>query len=123
MKEKEALKSLTLTTKGEVPSKKNSYRYGRYGLYKPKNITDFEQMVADEISAQKCRRHMEGVLSVKITIYTARNGDLDNRVTTLLDAIQYGGLIKNDRDVKHITADEFPCTPKLAKAMITVGVV
>ena len=34
--------------------------------------------------------------------------DLDNRVTTMLDLLQKGGIITNDRKVKHIDAWDAP---------------
>ena len=115
------MKSCVIHISGEVPSKKNSYRFGSRGIFKPPEVTEFEKMVADEILAQKARKYLSGPLYVQIVIKTASTGDLDNKVTTLLDAIQYGVMIKNDRDVVRILADKVRCARSAVGSTVTVS--
>lgn len=95
----------------EVPSKKNSYRSnGKGGLYKPKKITDFEKLVADEVMVQRIQS-VQGAFTVTVHLHVRIDRDLDNAVTTILDALQETGVIVDDKDCfaitayKHITGD------------------
>lgn len=96
----------TIIIKGNVPSKKNSYRVaGRGGMFKPKKIGEFERMVRQEVLAQKIKR-MEGELCMQCTFSTRRRNDLDNMVTSMMDALQDAGVFKNDKEIKKIVAEK-----------------
>jgi len=117
--------SFNFEIKGEVPAKKNSYRYSAHGLYKPASISGFEETVHWTLKELKAP-YLKGVINLHLTFFTATNGDLDNKVTTLLDALQdngAGGLFKNDRDVVNINAFKFKCPKKEARVVIkAIGV-
>lgn len=93
-----------ITILGEIPSKKNRQRISaRGGIYKAKDAREFEAMVAKEVLVSRAKE-ITGPMSIKIQVYTKRQGDLDNQITSLLDALQYAGLYKNDREITEIHA-------------------
>lgn len=105
-------KSFHIVIRGEVPAKKNSYRFGARGLYKPASITEFEKLVYWELKEKKAPL-LHGKISISLSFFTATNGDLDNKITTMLDALQdngAGGLFENDRDVVSIVASKIKCS-------------
>ena len=88
------------TFKGSPVSKKNSYRRGQNGgMFKPAEVTAFEEAVGWELRAQKFYP-VEGPFVIVAT-FTLKNKlqDLDNVFTSLLDALEKGGLFKNDREL------------------------
>lgn len=94
----------TLTIPGAIPTKKNKYRVrgdGK-GFFKPPVVKDFEKLVAQELVVQRARA-IEGPIQISLTlVYGRHEPDLDGSLTTLLDALQDGGLFTNDRDVRRI---------------------
>lgn len=91
----------TITISGEVPVKKNSYRTNsRGGLYKPKKITDFEELVAGEILAHGLRK-IPDECDIKFSgqFFIKRDKDLDGMITSVMDALQDGGVYKDDKKV------------------------
>jgi len=94
----------TLTFLGSVPTKKNKYRIradGR-GFYKPPVVKEFEKMVEQELMAQGARA-ISGPIHVSLLLVFGKyEPDLDGSLTTLLDAMQDGGLFENDRNVMRI---------------------
>lgn len=126
--------SQILTIPGEIPSKKNSYRTKRDGgMYKPKEITDFEEHVAEQVLVQKIKAteplgampgFPAGTMGIDIRITTKRMGiaDLDNMATTILDTLQSSGVIKDD---KHITAlsvtKRYPAEGEEVQAVVLIG--
>lgn len=95
---------------GRVPSKKNSYRAnGRGGLYKPKNVIEFEREIEKELIIQKAKPAI-GSLVVRIEIQDNGRSDIDNQATSLLDALQSGGLFPNDREVIELQVKRVPLT-------------
>ncbi len=89
-----------VTLTGEIPSKKNSYQpAANGGRFKPKKITDFEEMVAKEVMAQAIREVL-GQFTIEIEIYTKDNRrDIDNQATTIIDSLQDAGVYANDREM------------------------
>lgn len=119
------MKTIKLVIRGEVPSKKNSYRLGKRGLFKPPNIKAFEELVFWRLKEERAPC-LEGKISLDLTFFTATNGDLDNKITTLLDALQdngAGGLFPNDRDVEVISAVKLRCSKKEARVIIQASVI
>lgn len=96
---------VTLKLKGEIPVKKNTQRIGKYGgIYKDPDAKAFEEMVGWEIRLQRLEP-IEGPVRVLVAIRAKRDKrDLDGMVTSILDGLQYGGLIKNDKLVVAIEA-------------------
>ena len=107
---------------GEVPSKKNSYTRGRGGrVYKAQRVVDYEEQVADELLEQKVKE-IKGPMAVSIEIGHKKRKDLDNVVTTLLDAMQYGGLYEDDNEIIAIQAKKRLCKKEEAPfAHVTIG--
>lgn len=92
------------TFPGSIPSKKNTQRIGRHGgIYKIEKVRQYEQDIAAELMVQKAKP-IEGKMIVYLEIVYDRDKDLDNSEGTLYDALQYGGLYKNDIDIveKHV---------------------
>ena len=114
----------TISISGEVPVKKNSYQIGKNGgLYKPKKITDFEELVSGELLAQKIKAIPD---DAEITIesavfYIKRDKDLDGMMTTVLDALQDGGMFKNDSKVMRIRNQEKIIAPKSSGVIIIIS--
>ncbi len=83
---------------GEIPSKKNAYQRLASGrVFKPKDITDFEQLVEQCVMAYAVKEVI-GEFSLVIRIKTKDNRrDVDNQATTIIDALQDAGVYKNDR--------------------------
>lgn len=70
-------------------------------MYKPNQIKEFEALVWQETKAQKCLQ-IPGTFSLKGKFYLSKAQDLDNAVTTLLDALQQAGVIENDKLNVHL---------------------
>lgn len=96
---------VNLEIKGEIPVKKNTQRIGKYGgIYKDPAVKNFEEMVGWEIRLKRLEP-IEGKVRVVVAIKVKKDKrDLDGMVTTLLDSMQYGGLIPNDKNVVAIEA-------------------
>lgn len=93
-----------LTIPGNVPTKKNKYRVrgdGK-GFFKPPVVKDFEKLVEQELLVQRARAITGPIQVSLVLVYGRHEPDLDGSLTTLLDALQDGGLFPNDRDVRRI---------------------
>lgn len=94
--------------KGKIPVKKNSYRYSGGGSYKPENVTDYEEAVADAVLEQGIKE-METVreqikkvggwgeykISAIFNISTkghSKKRDTDGLLTTVQDALENAGV-------------------------------
>lgn len=91
-----------LTINGDVPVKKNRQRIGKHGgIYKDPASRDFEELVGWEAKVQKLVP-VKGKVKVTIAVRVKRDRDADGVATTMLDAMQYAGLIENDKHVMEL---------------------
>lgn len=91
-----------------MSSKKNSWSRGKNGgIYIPgkvrSELDDFLWQLKKVRSAY-APEPLEGNLSVEVGFYNQQKKDLDNMTTTLLDLLQKGRIIKNDKDVVRLSA-------------------
>lgn len=111
-----------LTIHGRIPTKKNKYRVSRHGgLFKPKDVTDFERMFGKEVAAQRIGI-VRGPSRVEIDLFVGTNEqDLDGAVTTILDCLQQAQVIENDKDVVVIQAQKDRSGREQAGARVTIS--
>lgn len=74
---------------------------GRF--FKPKRTRDYEEAIAWICRASK-KKWGEGQLAVDIELCAKRKlqGDPDNYAKCVLDGLQIGGMIENDRQVREL---------------------
>lgn len=90
------------------PVPKGRPRLGASGVYTPRATRDAEDRIAWACRAKRIRL---GARPVRITIdfYGAHwAADVDNLVKLVLDGLQAGGAIANDRQVVKLSADQHP---------------
>lgn len=121
----------TLTIMGPVPTKKNRQRIGinahsgRPIIYKPKAVKEFEANVEGVLIEQRARR-IEGPMEFSLLLIYPPNQepDLDGSITTILDALQDGGLFDDDAMVLRITECEkrkSTSTQDPPRAIVSIG--
>lgn len=83
---------------GKVPAKKNSYRINprTRRLYKPADIQRFETDVYNTVREQGCTA-IAGKFAISGVFYITNGQDMDNALTSTLDALQIAGVIENDK--------------------------
>lgn len=77
-------------------------------MYKDPEVRRYEETIkaAYENSKPVCVKQFDREVDVKVTVYFPnRRGDLDNAVTTILDALQ-GLVYKNDRQVYRLWSEK-----------------
>lgn len=96
---------LEFTIAGAVPSKKNNYRIGKGKLYSPQEVTDYADSFCWQFK-QKYKRHkpISDELVLDVDFYYHHDKDLDNMLNTVMDAMQFSGVIKNDKNIVEILA-------------------
>lgn len=101
--------SIKFVLEGEMPSKKNRWSRGKNGqVYIPadvkKELDDFLWQLASIRAKQKIIKPLVGEMRIEVSFYgQGEKKDLDNLFTTLLDLLQKGQIIKNDRYVKQFS--------------------
>lgn len=93
----------SVTVEGR-PRPKGRPRLGRGGrVFTPAQTVDYEQRVAWECRARRVRLGRHAV-SVRIELWseTMLRGDLDNYAKSVLDGLQLGQAIDNDRQVHRL---------------------
>lgn len=97
----------TIIIKGHIPVKKNRYRIARNGnVYKPTDVTDFEDNVREQVIVQRIR-NIDHLGDIEVRAHFAIGGserDVDGMLTTALDALQDAGVFENDKTVQKIIA-------------------
>lgn len=94
---------ITFSYKGEVPSKKNSYRISGNRLIKPMSIKDFEESFYYQFkNAHVAGLAVDGPCAFEGVFYVYHDRDLDNMVTSVLDALQLCKALTNDKFVVDI---------------------
>jgi len=113
---------MKLTIYGNVPSKSNCYRIialpgklkrdGRRG--KPRgSLAKTEELKTYELNFDKQltgvhRKHLTCKITAHLDVYyDSERPDLDNALKTILDCLQKGCVIANDRQVRRIIAERF----------------
>lgn len=101
-----------LTIHGNPPSKSNQYRVRamvqkgkkpRAILYKSAELKSYEKSFIEEIP-ENCKVDMIGDLNMAVVCYfSSRRPDVDNAAKSILDCLQKGGVIRNDRSVMKLT--------------------
>ena len=114
-----------------VPTKKNRQRIGvskstgRPLIYKPKVVKAFETDIREALLVQRGRR-IEGPMEFSMTLVygSGTEPDLDGTITTVLDALQDGGLFDNDREIMRIyDCEKRPSSGKEdpPRVIVTIG--
>lgn len=88
-----------LVLDGNVPSKKNSRVRTKSGSYIPnRNFYDWQTEALKQVKTQTRERGLTGV-SVEVIIYFGTNtrADLDNRLTSVLDMLVEGLVLRDDK--------------------------
>jgi Holliday junction resolvase RusA-like endonuclease len=90
---------IELILEGNVPSKKNSRIRTRSGSSIPSRaFYDWQNEALKQVKTQTRARGLTGV-SVEVTIYFGTNirADLDNRLTSVLDMLVEGLVLRDDK--------------------------
>lgn len=93
---------------GEMPSKKNNWKpRAGGGMYVPEPIRtqldDFLWQMKPVVRKYGKALPIAHPVRISARFATNDNEDLDNKFTTLLDLLQKGNVILNDRQVVHIS--------------------
>jgi len=100
-----------LSVSGIVPSKKNSWKRGDNGTYIPPQVKADIDALIFELKSARNKAGVKGSFDKHIWVRmfffidsSKKKGqyDLDNMVTTMLDAMQSAGIITNDKYVDSI---------------------
>lgn len=92
-------KTLQLKLEGNVPSKKNSRVHTRAGVSLPnKRFYDWQDSALQQVRLQTRERFYNPV-SIEVIIYfgTMGRADLDNRLTSILDMLVEGLVLRDDK--------------------------
>jgi Holliday junction resolvase RusA-like endonuclease len=99
---------ITIILTGSTPAKKNSRVRTRAGAYVPNRaFYDWQKSALWQVRSQTKHRFFEPVaIDVVIIFGTKRRADLDNRLTSILDMLVEGLVLRDDKwqDVPQITA-------------------
>ena len=75
------------------------------GRVKTGRYRQWLKTAAVEVMIQRKGERIEGPASVTIALKRPRaNADLDNRIKPILDALQHGGALANDKQVSFLSA-------------------
>jgi crossover junction endodeoxyribonuclease RusA len=88
------------------PSANRIWRQGKHATYKEEGYVKWREATAKEAMAAR-RYGYQFITPVKVSIDLPRKHagrDLDNCIKPILDAMQDGGLVKNDNLIHEITA-------------------
>lgn len=90
----------------EIPGRpvpKKRPRLGRRGTYTPKETRAYEELVAWH--ARRARVRFSEPVHVSIRLWSEKplRGDIDNYAKSILDGLQLGEAIENDRQVVLLT--------------------
>lgn len=95
------------TLKGKIPSKKNLWKRSRNGMYLDKDArADLDALLWQFKGQKRPAKPLSGAIGVTFNFVQAmRRGDMDNKITAILDLLQKSEIIKNDKDVCSIGAE------------------
>jgi Holliday junction resolvase RusA-like endonuclease len=99
---------ITFILKGSLPAKKNTLHKGKYGWYnsKTKDLEPFLLQLKVQTKEYK-GLPLAGNCSISVGIWSSDRTDLNNQLTSLFDLLEDVGIVKNDRQIKHIIARKF----------------
>lgn len=92
-------KTVELVLEGNVPSKKNSRAHTRSGISVPNNkFIQWQNDALKQVRLQTRHRFYNPV-SIEVIIYFGTRGraDLDNRLTSILDMLVEGLVLRDDK--------------------------
>ena len=103
------------------PIPKERPRRGAHGnIYTPKRTKTAEEQIA-MLSRARGVRFGDNNVSVALTFHThAWKGDGDNFEKLILDALQKGEVIDNDRQVRRVEWEIVDCAPSAQKTEVLV---
>lgn len=103
------------------PSGNRSARTGKGRHYTPAPIKAYRWAVAAE--RDRSVKTIPGEFYVEITLFPPREGrfDLDNRVKTLMDALQAAGFFANDGDCTRMLITRGAVLPPHGRAVVTIS--
>lgn len=100
---------ISFIIQGEIPSKKNAWRRGARGVYIEAEMARQLDQLLLQIKTRKPPEPIKELVAIELRFHGKYKTDIDNRVTTLFDLLQKGGVISNDRNVLGFEAhDEAP---------------
>lgn len=91
----------SLVIYGEVPSMKNTLRVGKFGnFYHASNeVKDYKIAFCEQCPA-KYKEEITSQIGVELVIYRKnRRRDGSNQADTVYDALEYSGVVMNDRQI------------------------
>ena len=91
---------VTGIVKTNIPVKKNSYKIGNKRLYKPKEITEFEDEFGCALMEQglSYKNQIKGPFKISATFYVKNMAkDMDGMLTSVLDCLELYEIIENDK--------------------------
>lgn len=106
---------------GSCPSKSNSYKIGKHGMYKSKSLTDYEKKFF--IQCKSRGRKVDGYFEFEMNVfYPSERADLDNSLKIVLDCLQKYYVIVNDNKCISIRCKKFldKANPRIELKVIPV---
>lgn len=97
-----------------MPSKKNAWKRGKNGqVFIPKKMKEDLNDFLIQLNPIRGRERIPddgllGHLEISRKFHFKRDADLDNMTTTLLDLLQAGRIIKNDKNVIDLISKKWP---------------
>jgi len=102
------MKEYNFTLLGQIPAKKNNYRFGKNRFYnaKQKELDEFILDLTNQRNNYDARDDfpIKTQCELNLELWQGDRTDLDNQITTICDLLQNSGIIANDRQIKHIIA-------------------
>jgi len=96
---------ISLTILGDIPSMKNTLRRSRSGAFYHKDdaVRKYKADFAKQVPARH-KKKIEGMVLVELMIWQKdRRKDGHNQMATIFDALEFAGVIKNDRQIANWT--------------------
>ena len=94
---------MKLELEGLPPTVNHSYEKRGRRLYKSPECRKYQESVSEKLHKEwGKRKRYSGYVELRITFYTKdrRRWDIDNRVKALQDCLSYGGVIKDDSQIR-----------------------
>lgn len=111
---------------GKPPSKKNRYSVGNGRFYQDQGVRAWMDGAIWELTGQRGAGKTFPIInpvSLQVTFYTDNRSDIDNQLSTIFDALQSGGVLKNDRQIYRVFAiRERELDVRKQKTLITIEV-
>ena len=90
---------------GTIPSKSNSYKVSRRGMYKSPQLVQYEQSFALQLLQYQKQETIMGDFAIEVDVYyESKRADLDGCFKILFDSLQKNSVIDNDRKCMKIIA-------------------